>query len=119
MIKKICVLYLISCFCVFGCSWSNADIARHAAFTGLMAIDMAQTLRIADNPDRWHEYNPILGDHPSKAEVCIYFATSYVMVTAGAAILDPPYRAMFQYLAIGVQAASVGNNYAIGLGFGF
>ena len=119
MIKKICFFYLISCFGVFGCSWSKADVTRHAALTGLMAIDMAQTLRIADNPDRWHEHNPILGDHPSRSDVCIYFAASYAMVTAAAAALDPPHRAWLQYLVIGVQAASVGNNSAIGLGFGF
>jgi hypothetical protein len=119
MIKIIAGLCLIICFSCFGCSWSNADIARHAAFTGLMVVDMAQTLRIADNPDRWHEHNPILGDHPSRSDVCIYFAASYAMVTAAAAALDPPHRAWLQYLVIGVQAASVGNNYAIGLGFGF
>jgi len=118
MAQKVILTAIIAFSCA-ACSWSRADVTRHVALTGLMAVDMAQTLRIADDPNRWHEYNPILGDHPSKAEVCIYFATSYVVVTAAAAMLNPPYRAWLQYLAIGVQTASVGNNYAIGLGFGF
>ncbi len=56
MLKKIVVLIV---FALFGCSWSNVDLVRHGAVTALMAIDYAQTMRIADNPDRWHEHNPI------------------------------------------------------------
>jgi len=117
MAQKVILTAIIAFSCA-ACSWSKADVTRHAALTGLMAIDMAQTLRIADDP-KWHEHNPILGDHPSRADVCIYFATSYAVVTAATAMLDTPYRAWLQSLAIGVQAVSVGNNYAIGLGFGF
>ena len=102
-----------------GCStWTRQDTIRHASFTALMAIDYAQTMRIADNPDRWHEHNPIMGDHPSSRYVTLYFIGSYAVSTAIAALLPAPYREWWQYSAITVEAACVGNNYTIGLGVG-
>ena len=32
----------------------------------LHTIDMVQTIRIAKNPDKFRELNPLLGKHPSK-----------------------------------------------------
>lgn len=80
---------------------------------------MAQTLRIADNPDDYHEHNPILGNHPSKSEVLAYFGVSYFVVTTAAIFLPPEIRPYLQYAVIGISAAAVGNNLSIGLGFGF
>jgi hypothetical protein len=84
-----------------------------------MAIDYAQTMKIADNPDRWEERNPILGSHPSGKEVTAYFVGSYLVYTGIAAALPAPYREWWHYAGIGVQAACVGNNLAIGLNVGF
>jgi hypothetical protein len=39
----------------------------------LLIIDFRQTTKIAKNPDRWGEMNPILGKHPSVKKVLIYF----------------------------------------------
>lgn len=110
---------LIITFFAFSCSWSKADTIRHGAFTSLMIVDYAQTMKIADNPNDYHEHNPILGKHPSQAEVTAYFLTSYALVTALAVVLPTEIRPYLQYGAIGVEAAAVGNNLSIGLGFGF
>jgi hypothetical protein len=87
--------------------------------TALKAIDYAQTMKIADNPDKWYERNPILGRHPSGQEVTTYFAVSYLATTAIAVALPAPYRAWWQYAVIGVSGACVANNLSIGIGFGF
>jgi hypothetical protein len=112
-------MFLCFFFLVNGCGWSKADIYRHGAFTALMAIDYAQTMKIADNPNDYHERNPILGNNPSRAEVTAYFLTSYAIVTALAVVLPTEIRPYLQYGAIGVEAVTVGNNLSIGLGFGF
>jgi hypothetical protein len=112
-------LIALSVVVSLGCStWTRHDTIRQASFTALMAVDYAQTLRIADNPERWHEHNPIMGSHPSSRDVTLYFMGSYAVSTAVAMLLPPPYRAWWQYSAITVEAACVGNNYTIGLGWG-
>ena len=87
--------------------------------TTLFVADYLQTNEIADNPDKWHERNPMLGEHPDQKEVAVYFATSYAIVTAAAVLLNDPWREYWQYAVIGVEAAAVGNNLYIGLGLGF
>jgi hypothetical protein len=84
-----------------------------------MAIDYAQTMKISDNPNDYHEHNPIIGRHPGREAVTIYFLTSYVLVTSLAVVLPTEIRPYLQYGAIGVEAVAVGNNLSIGLGFGF
>jgi hypothetical protein len=84
-----------------------------------MAIDYMQTIKIADNTENYHENNPILGRYPSRTEVTTYFLTSYMIVTALAVVLPTEIRPYLQYGAIGVEAAAVGKNLSVGLGFGF
>ena len=114
--KTAIVIALLFC----GCSnWSRSDTYRHAALTGLMALDYAQTMKIAREPEHYHEMNPILGRHPSEAEVSAYFASAYAIKTAVAVALPPEYRKWWQYALIGFSGACVANNLVIGLGIGF
>ena len=83
-----------------------------------MGIDWAQTRKIANNPDDYHEHNPILGKHPSTGEVDVYFTASIAAHMAVSMVLPPEYRKWWQYVFIGVQAAAVGSNISIGLGVG-
>lgn len=100
--------------------WTRADTGRHAAFTVLWAADFAQTIRIADDPDRYHEkWNPFMGEHPSRRDVAVNFAVGYLGFTAVAAALPSPWREWWQYGGITVEASCVANNYMIGLGLGF
>ncbi len=48
------------------------------------AIDWAQTIVIAQNPQTWSENNPLLGRHPSERRVHVYFACCCVIIFAGA-----------------------------------
>ena len=104
--------------CVNG-AWTRADTYRHAVLTTVMAVDYAQTMRIARNPDNYNEHNPILGKHPSELEVTGYFAAAYALSTVVATALPIPYRGYFQYIVIGIESVAVANNLSIGLGVGF
>ena len=105
-----------------GCAnggWTREDTYRHIALTTLKAVDYAQTMKIAREPDKYHEENPLMSKHPSETEVTLMFAGGYIAETAIAMALPTPYRSWWQYLRIGMSAACVGRNLSIGLGVGF
>lgn len=100
-------------------NWSKEDTYRQVAVTSLMAIDYMQTMEIARDPDNYHENNPILGNHPSEAEVTAYFLMSYAVTSGISLALPDNLRPWWQYLIIGIEGGATANNFSIGLGFGF
>ena len=116
MLIKLALIALV----LTGCAgWTKNDTYRHTALTALIAVDYAQTMKIAREPENFKENNPILGEHPSEQEVTLYFASAYALTTATAMLLPPEYRKWFQYIVIGGQVGVVANNFHVGLGFGF
>ena len=85
----------------------------------LLLVDMLQTLDIAENPDKYHETNPILGKHPSKEEVYTYFASALVLNYLACKYLPDPWWKVQQVIQIGVSVAAVSNNISLGIGFSF
>lgn len=81
----------------------------------LLAIDWAQTLRIAREPERFREaWNLVLPEHPSVAQVHTWFAS--VALLAGIALWLLPWVRLPLPLAVAVlEAACVVNNYRKGL----
>ena len=83
----------------------------------LHAIDMAQTIRIAKNPDKFQELNPLLGKHPSTSEVVAFaVATSvshaylvYKLQEAGLPVK------VFEYITIGYKGITIKKNIDAGL----
>ena len=53
----------------------------------LLVIDWAQTLMIARHPHRWREQNPILGPHPTVAQVHAYFVAVMVLLALFVAVM--------------------------------
>lgn len=101
--------------CSSGCaSWTKGDLARQAGYTVLHVVDWQQSREIASNDD-FYELNPVLGKDPSREEVDLYFATSYLFVTGVAHVLPGKWRQVWQYTIIGVEFANVGRNYYLGL----
>ncbi len=49
----------------------------------LLFIDWRQTITIAKNPDKFREYNPILGKHPSEERVDYYFLVVAILAVVG------------------------------------
>ena len=111
----------MACIMLTGCAnggWSTADTYRQSGVVALMGIDWMQTRKIAQNPDDYHEHNPVLGSNPSTEKVDVYFPVCIAAHTAVSMALPPEYRKWWQYVFIGVQAGVVASNFSIGLGVG-
>lgn len=106
---KTCIKAVVLAVCIMACGvveveayeWSKQDIAMQAIFTGVQFADWSQTRWMAKHPissgdtetyiDKDgncanrsgttinSEINPILGKHPHKDKVDIYFATSAIV----------------------------------------
>lgn len=99
--------------------WTDAQAGKAAALATLTVADWAQTRNIARHPARWHETNPLLGEHPSVARVDRHFVVSML---AGALALDAlPTRYRDQALNTGlvIEAGCVGRNLSLGIGVRF
>lgn len=112
-------LILVSLVAGCGGRWTQADSAREAAYLALHVVDWGQTLDIADHPEKWHERNPVLGDHPSRGRVNVWFAGTALLHPVISYVLPKPYREAWQYGTIGVEVWCVGGNAKLGVGMGF
>jgi len=99
--------------------WTAGDTAREAAFLAVHAADWSQTISVANDPDRYQENNPIIGDDPSRGRVNQYFLLTGAGHAAIAYLLPSTPRKWWQYAWIGVQAGQVTDNYYAGVEFGF
>lgn len=80
----------------------------------LLVIDWRQTLVIARNPEKWHEVNPILGEHPSPARVHCWFALCLLLVASGY-FAPPVYAVPVAVIWAFAEAACVFNNIELGI----
>ena len=102
---------------VFGdnAPWTNEQKAVAAGAGVLLVADWLQTRQIAKHPDQFHEYNPILGEHPSQGKVNLYF----LAVTGGllliADFLPTEWRTPALYAVAAVQTVAVANNLSHGI----
>lgn len=100
--------------------WRPVDTKRAIAFAVLDGIDWAQTRSIARNPDKFYEMNPILGRHPTVAQVNRYFLKEQ-MIGFGVSRLLPadfhgiPLRASWQTMIISTEVWCVSHNAQIGV----
>lgn len=117
--RLICPLALLSALCgpAHAGEWTGDDTTRELVFAGITAIDWAQTLStVIKHPERYpSETNRLLGEHPSRADVNVWFGLGIVMHALIAEALPSKYRAPFQYVSIGLEAGQVIRNYRIGV----
>lgn len=99
--------------------WTSADTTRQAIFTGVLALDWAQTRYIAKHPDEFNEINTILGYRPTPGRVDGYFASSALIHVGISYLLPDRYRRVWQNVSIGFEAGVVARNYKLGVGFNF
>ena len=93
----------------------SADNWRTSANT-LLVVDWLQTRYIADNPDDYHEINPIMGEHPSIGEVNAYFLGSIIaMNLIGEYALDRSGRKTLYIFITGMETLAVSNNFQLGI----
>lgn len=99
--------------------WDTTEKVMFGSLVTLQLIDVAQTWKIKDNPDRWREVNPIFGEDPNMAAVIGLKAA----ITGGVywLVRDSPNvdRKLLLGVANSIQLGIVGHNYSIGLKLGF
>jgi len=116
------VLLIFVFLCLAGCSshkWTKKDIAYEATYQVLHIVDWRQTLGITEKPDIYWEMNPILGEHPNRDTVNIYFLASglgHIFITD---LLPQPWRKRWLMFTGFVKIYCVENNFSIGLGCNF
>lgn len=77
------------------------------------------TLYIADNPQKFYENNLILGKHPSRGGVNLYFAGTLAASFLVTHVLPKEYRPYFQTLIISLETAVMASNHSLGVGMRF
>jgi hypothetical protein len=118
------LLSFVACSTLQHDPWTTEDKMLEGTWQTLHAIDWSQTLNISDREDRYHEINPLIGEHPSRTKVNT--------VMGAAALLHPivvnwlprkvkvfgfdlPARAIFQSISISSTGGLVTSNFDIGL----
>lgn len=109
------ILTVTSLCAIAADDWTTEDTYREAAYLAVDAVDWAQTRNIARNPDKWHEQNGVLGEHPTVSQVDNYFISMAVAHVVIAHVLPADYRSAFQYITLGAEISCVGHNIVIGI----
>lgn len=99
--------------------WSKQDIACEVTWQLLHGIDWLQTRKIARNPDKYHEVNPLLGRHPSTEKVDMYFAAGAIAHVVITDHIPPKHRWFWHMISISISGLLVNQNFNIGLGIEF
>lgn len=99
--------------------WSKKDQQRQLTYTALHLMDWGQTLDISSHPEDYQEENPILGSHPTRAEVNTFMAATLAGHWLVARKLEPEKRRTFQWVSIAVRGLFIVNNKRIGLSINF
>ena len=90
-----------------------------AVWQVIHVVDWGQTLSIADNPNDYHELNPIIGRHPSRGKVNTYMLASALLHPLVTYAIPTEYRWYWLGSTLALSTACVVNNKAIGLSLGF
>ena len=99
--------------------WDTTDKVLGATAASLLVVDWGQTLYIADNPDKYYERNIIMGEHPSRGQVNVYFATVLVGGYFFADWLSPDNRKRFLGTVSVIEVWATTKNHGIGVRIGF
>lgn len=97
-------------------AWDRTDYTLLGTMTAVQVVDWRQTRRILEQPDRYHEVNPILGRNPDRGSVDLYFAVSWLLKAGIAHVLPSQWRKVWLGgMAVGSLGLVIHNN-NIGLG---
>ena len=97
---------------------TEVDKANIVLFNVLQGIDMLQTLEIANN-DAYYEKNPILGKHPSEAEVVTYFIARGFVHYQATRIIPQRYRNLFHGYNVVYNYNVIKDNHQLGIRIDF
>lgn len=98
--------------------WDSTDKQLFVVSETSLFADWMQTKKIAENPNRWSETNPIIGVHPSVGRVNTYFLSAMIGNYFLADYLGENRRLYLGVIALG-EGLTVKHNLALGLSVGF
>lgn len=98
--------------------WTPTQQTLAATSTAALAVDWGQTLDISNHPGLF-ETNPILGRHPTRAQINRYFASSIVGSLAVAHLLPSRFRTTWLSAVTMLEVSVSAHNYQIGVGLNF
>ena len=99
--------------------WTDSQLAKAAALATITAADWSQTRNIARHPSRWHETNPLLGEHPTQSAVDRHFIASAVLGAALLHALPSEWRDRALDVGLVLEVGCVANNARLGIGIKF
>ena len=99
--------------------WTDSQLAKAAALATITAADWSQTRNIARHPSRWHETNPLLGEHPTQSAVDRHFIASAVLGAALLHALPSEWRDRALDAGLVLEVGCVANNARLGIGIKF
>ena len=99
--------------------WTGSQLAKAAALATITAADWSQTRTIARHPARWHETNPLLGEHPTQSAVDRHFIASAVLGAALLHALPSEWRDRALDVGLVLEVGCVANNVRLGIGIKF
>lgn len=138
---KLLLIFLLLFPSIAKAEWTDADTVREAVYLSVLAIDWGQTLQISKHQakgctytvasgsgfgTKWsgdcdysemEEVNPLLGKHPSNAEINRFFIAGALLHYAIAKTLPSEWREPFQYLGIGLEIGVIGHNFILSKSF--
>ena len=119
MIKSLTILLTLLASVAVAEPMSRTDNAWEIAYQAMQVIDWSQTRTIAQHPDRFLEYNPLIGRHPSIGRVDTWMATGMVSHYVVSRSLNRRWRRTFQIYTTVAEIAVVGNNRRVGIWLSF
>ncbi len=94
-------------------AWTSNDTLFEALFGVLVYVDWKQTIEFTQNPYQYpncHETNPFLGHHPSRTRINAVMGASLAAHALIAYALPQPYRGVWQFVWIGIEADVIHTN---------
>lgn len=101
-----------------GAPWTPENIWLESTWQVLNVVDWGQTHYISETPGR-REVNPILGRHPNRNQVGVFFATLAGLHWAISYSVSARTRLRWQWLTIGGKGHAVWRNWLVGVKFKF
>ena len=114
----VAILLLVSLSAHAERDWTTEEKVWGATATTLLLMDYGTTRNIAHRPNEYRELNPLLGNHPSIAQVNLHFLVAIPAILL-AADYFPEYRKEILMITSAVELVAVGNNLRIGLHLDF
>jgi len=98
---------------------ATATFLTWLLMNGSAFLDYRQTIFIARHPERFHEINPVLGEHPSVGKVNAAFAVGAVVKNVIFFSLPDKYRVPFGLGYAAISAGLVVHNNTVGIEVNF